>query len=264
LFDKRIEVQEIKRIGIIGSGNVATNLTVKFKNSGIEVAQVFTRNRKSLNTFITGCQPSVITDIKLFDSSLDLIIIATPDDSIEQIAKEILTKIPVVHTSGSVAIANLKNRSNYGSFYPLQTLTTDHAGKSIPIPILIEASNPTFEAKLIKLAETISTMVSVHSSENRKKLHLAAVVVNNFTNHLYSEAEQYCIESGISFNLLKPLLKETARKVQTQSAGSIQTGPAKRKDMNIIEGHLNMLSENKDLRDLYQLISAQILKKSIK
>ncbi len=264
MLQQKLEVQEIKRIGIIGSGNVATNLAIKFANTGIEFAQIFTRNQKSLNAAITRCRPNVIKDIARFDRYLHLIIIAAPDDSIEKISKEIPNEIPVVHTSGSVAIDSIANRSNYGSFYPLQTLTIDNDNKNIPIPILIEASNTDIESELIKLAETISSQVSVFSSENRKKLHLAAVVVNNFTNHLYSEAEQYCIESGISFDLLKPLLKETARKVQTQSAGSIQTGPAKRKDMNIIEGHLNMLSENKDLRDLYQLISAQISKKSIR
>ena len=140
----------------------------------------------------------------------------------------------------------------------MQTLTIDQANSEVEIPILIEASNEKFEKKLEALAYTISQNVSTCSSENRKKLHFAAVIVNNFTNHLYSKAEQFCSEAGINFDLLKPLISETANKVHKEPAYSVQTGPAKRKDNKIIQGHLDMLSENKDLYNLYQLITDQI------
>jgi len=239
---------------------VAENLAIRLHNSKFNVVQILSRNPDRSNQLVKLVDAELITGFSNLDPELDLLIVATPDDTIATIASQIDKQIPIAHTSGSVGIDALSTSEHYGSFYPLQTLTSGQVDEKTVIPFLIEASNEDLERKLVQLASAISSDVSVYSSENRRKLHLAAVIVNNFTNHLYTEAENYCNASNIDYNLLKPLILETANKVQTVSPASVQTGPAKRNDHKVIEQHLQMLSENEELNELYRLVTNQIIK----
>jgi predicted short-subunit dehydrogenase-like oxidoreductase (DUF2520 family) len=248
------------KVSIIGSGNVAQHLIAAFQNSQnlggeIELVQVFSRKKKTLVNVLDA--DLITTDIaNLLDA--DLYIIAVSDDAIGGVAAQLSFKNRlVVHTSGSVGLAVLENNNRKGVFYPLQTFTKNKAVDFNTIPICLESENSTDFIVLDKVAKAISNNVFAINSEQRKALHVAAVFVNNFTNHLYTIGNQICQENQVPFDILKPLILETAQKIMTISPKDAQTGPAKRNDKTTIEAHQLFLSD-KNQSTIYKIITQSI------
>jgi predicted short-subunit dehydrogenase-like oxidoreductase (DUF2520 family) len=148
--------------------------------------------------------------------------------------------------------------SNYGVFYPLQTFSVERKADFSSIPLCLEASNPDLLAQLYQLAQKITSSIQAISSEERKTLHLAAVFVNNFVNHLYVCGAQLTAQKGLDFDLLKPLILKTAQKVQTMAPLNAQTGPARRNDRQVISNHLLMLNSQPELQKIYSFVSDSI------
>ncbi|GLU44978.1 Rossmann-like and DUF2520 domain-containing protein [Allomuricauda sp. NBRC 101325] len=240
---------------ILGTGNLAKHLFRAFSNSEkVHVVQVVGRNQESLNDFAT--QTITTHDFNSI-SDADVYVIAVKDDAIAEVSSYLKNKKGiVVHASGAVEMSAIEPE-NRGVFYPLQSFTKGKKVDFSTIPICIEANSPQSLKTLRILAETISEKVHEIDSDQRKKLHLAAVFVNNFTNYLYGVGEEICVEEGLPFDLLKPLILETAEKVQTLSPKEAQTGPARRNDEKSMESHLNLLN-NKDHTALYKLLSEAI------
>jgi predicted short-subunit dehydrogenase-like oxidoreductase (DUF2520 family) len=248
------------KVIIIGSGNVAQHLIAAFQNSQnsgdeIELVQVFSRKRNSLINVIDG---ALITTELADLMEADLYIIAVSDDAISTVAAQLAFKNRlVVHTSGSVGLDVLDDNNRRGVFYPLQTFTKNKAVDFKTIPICLESENSTDFILLDKVAKTLSNNVFAINSEQRKALHVAAVFVNNFTNHLYSIGNEICQENQVPFEILKPLILETAQKIMTISPQEAQTGPAKRNDVKTIEAHQLFLStENQST--IYKIITQSI------
>ncbi len=256
-------INQISTISIIGSGNVATALGLAFTQSGLRVIEIFSpniANSKLLSSKI-GC--NYIEDIKELNPNSDLYIIATPDKEIGNVSQK-LAKVNgiVVHTSGSEPINILNGYvENYGVFYPLQTFTKDKSVDFKEIPICIEGLNKNISEILKQLANKISDNVVVINSEQRLSVHMAAVMVNNFTNHLYNVAHDLLIDKNINFSLLHPLIKETAKKIDTVAPSNAQTGPARRNDIATINKHLQLLNNYPEYKNIYTLFSNQITKK---
>ena len=229
------------KVVIIGSGNVAHHLIEAFaKSATVEVIQVFARQKESLIPLLDLYK---ITDN--FDdlSEADLYIISVSDDAIAKVSEQLsFEKRLVVHTSGTVSINSLDAKNRKGIFYPLQTFTKNKTVDFCQIPICIESENESDFELLKNVAESISNAVFKINSQQRKVLHVSAVFVNNFVNHLYQIANEICIENNVPFEILKPLILETANKVMTLSPKEAQTGPAKRNDTKTIDAHLDLLS----------------------
>jgi len=241
---------------ILGAGNVATHLFNAFQETeNIKVVQVYNRSKKKLAYFEKNT-PTTSTISEIVEA--DVYIISVADDSIGSLSKKLLFKNKlVVHTSGSVAINSISKNNHCGVFYPLQTFT---AGKKVDfktIPLCIEAKHNADLLLLETLAKSISESIYKINSEQRKALHIAAVFVNNFVNHLYQKGEEICKENNVSFDILKPLIVETARKVAELSPINSQTGPAKRNDLKVIEQHLTDLNTIAQ-QDIYTLLTKSI------
>ncbi|WP_140485248.1 Rossmann-like and DUF2520 domain-containing protein [Flavobacterium sp. GSA192] len=248
------------KVSIIGSGNVAQHLITTFQNleksgSEMELAQVFSRKRETLVTLLRPEQ--IITDYSDLQEA-DLYIIAVSDDAIETVSKQLPFKNRlVVHTSGSMPLTTLHNNNRKGVFYPLQTFTKGKTVDFKTIPICLEAENaPDFQV-LDKIAKSISDKVHAINSEQRKALHVAAVFVNNFTNHLYSIGNDICQENQIPFDILKPLIQETVEKLATLSPNEAQTGPAIRNDQKTIAAHEAFLTNENQLT-IYKILTQSI------
>ncbi len=241
-------------IAIIGTGNVAEHLFNAFlQPQKVRVVQVVGRNKGRFTKFSSEATTDDFTQI----GDADIYIIAVADDAIAEIAQFLSQKNGlVVHTSGSTNMNTIQNE-NRGVFYPLQTFTEGKPVNFDSIPICIEAQHDSSLKLLHNLASLISKKVHEIDSQKRKKLHLAAVFANNFTNHLYGIGEAICQEIGVSFDLLRPLILETAEKVQTLSPRDAQTGPARRGDAKSMENHLNLLKNKKQI-ELYTLLSEAI------
>lgn len=222
---------------VIGKGNVATHLNnALLKAEGVRVTQINSRKLENI-------------------PEADVTIIAVSDDAIAEVSSKIENSF-VVHASGASDLNVLKNSKRKGVFYMLQTFSKDKKVDFSKIPFCLEAENENDYLVLKKLAESIGEKVYSVNSEQRKALHVAAVFVNNFTNHLYKIGNDICNEHNVPFDVLKPLIKETASKIETLSPKEAQTGPAIRNDKNTIENHLELL--NKNQQKIYKTITKSI------
>ncbi|TDE07227.1 Rossmann-like and DUF2520 domain-containing protein [Flavobacterium sandaracinum] len=248
------------KVVLIGSGNVAQHLIAAFQNapnSGteIELIQVYSRQTASVSHLINLEQ---ITNNLDALAEADLYIIAISDDAIEAISSLLPFKNRlVVHTSGSVPLNVLNEDNRKGVFYPLQTFTKNKPVDFKIIPICLESENATDYQLLDKVAKSISEKVFAINSEQRKALHVAAVFVNNFTNHLYQIGQEICQENQVPFEILKPLIAETANKIMVLSPEEAQTGPAKRNDTATIEAHEAFLA-NENHHEIYKTLTQSI------
>ncbi len=242
---------------VLGTGNVGTHLIRTFLDTkNVALIQVYSRKKSSLK-FIEG---KVATTTELDNLKLaDVYIIAISDDAISEFSSQLDGKNKlIVHTSGSASIHALKNDGNKGVFYPLQTFSKKQAVDFSIIPICIETENEKDLLLLEQLANSISNNVFIIDSEQRKRLHVAAIFTNNFVNHLYKIGFDICKEHNIPFEALHPLITETAKKIANINPVNIQTGPAHRNDTKTIDAHLKLLSGEQ--KEIYQLLTESIQK----
>lgn len=245
------------RLSIIGSGNVAQHLIQAFsKTSEIELVQVFARKPESISSLISI--EKVVSDFSCL-KAVDITIIAVNDDAIASVSKQFpFNNRLVVHTSGSISMEALDSKNRKGVFYPLQTFSKSKKVDFNIIPICLEAENDNDLQLLETVAKTISDSVYKINSEQRRALHVAAVFVSNFTNHLYQIGNEICVENNFSFDILKPLIQETACKILSLSPIAAQTGPAKRRDTQTINAHLNFLTDENQ-KEIYKMLTKSII-----
>jgi predicted short-subunit dehydrogenase-like oxidoreductase (DUF2520 family) len=244
------------RITLIGSGNVAQHLIKAFsKSEAVEIAQVFSRKKETLSSLVD--YDKIVSDFGDLKEA-DLYIIAVSDNAISEVSQQLPFKNQlVVHTSGTASIETLDNKNRKGVFYPLQTFSKNKDIDFSVIPICLEAEN-TFDFRVLEtVAKSISNAIFQINSEQRKALHVAAVFVNNFTNHLYQIGQEICEESQVPFEILKPLIQETAEKIKTLDPAEAQTGPAKRNDSSTIAAHLKYLTDENQ-RNIYNILTQSI------
>ena len=246
---------------IFGNGNVATQLAKAFiKSDSVNLKQVFSKSTPS-PFFIKKKIPTTQSLNALKET--DIYIIAISDDSIRDFSEKLQLKNKlVVHTSGSVPMSDLNCIANKGIFYPLQSISKNKKISFKKIPICIETEYEADFKLLEKLAKAISKKVYAINSEQRKSLHVAAVFVNNFTNHLYKIGEDICKTHQVDFEILKPLILETSKKIKNLSPNKAQTGPAIRNDIKTINKHLDLL--NKEQKEVYELLTNSIIKHTTK
>lgn len=258
-------MKEIKTITFIGAGNVATHLAKALFKANISINQVYSKSFKNANALAKKVNAQPIENLSQLNSRTDLLIISVPDDAIETVLKNITIKDKLmVHTSGSVDLSVFKKGTfkSVGIFYPLQTFSKSKAVNIHEVPFCIEANAKPNLTLLHILANRLSDKVYEISSAQRQQLHLAAVFACNFSNNMYQIAFDICGKNNIDFNILKPLIKETAQKIETIEPKLAQTGPAKRKDATTILKHLDLLQNQKNYQDIYQLITQNIQKDS--
>ena len=254
---------EPKNVVLIGAGHVAYHLGKALKRSGNNLSLLIARDLKKGErlAFELGCKFS--SDFGHIPDETEVVIIAVKDDAIAEVASKIHCPSTVVaHTSGSVPMSALGDASDrLGVFYPLQTMHHDVEVKMKEVPFCIEGNSKWNEGLLLELARSISENVQILSSEQRKMTHLAAVFACNFTNHFYALAEQILEENGMTLDILRPLIKKTANNVLKESPNGLQTGPAKRNDVKVMEEHLQLLSkQSPELEKLYKELSESIIK----
>lgn len=245
------------KITIIGYGNLAQHLIAAFQQDPtVKIEQIFVRD--SSKTFDLDPSIQIVSDWNALIPA-DIFIIAVSDDSIGQVSQNFPLKNQLlVHTSGGVALEKISNHNRRGVFYPLQTFTKGKAVDFKTIPICIETEFSADLEILKKIAKSISDKMYIINSEQRKALHVAAVFVNNFTNHLYQIGNEICIANQVPFAILEPLIAETAAKIQSLTPLEAQTGPAKRHDQKTIDSHLDFLKSDQIKHNIYKTLTQSI------
>ncbi|MEW6467428.1 MAG: Rossmann-like and DUF2520 domain-containing protein [Bacteroidota bacterium] len=247
------------RIVFIGAGNVATHLAQAFYRAGYPIAAVCSRTRASAGTLAEKVKAPFTNRLHELPAA-DVYIIAVNDDAIARVARHPFpAQALVLHTSGGTGLDVLKQHSKRGVLYPLQTFSRAHSVDMKQVPFCIEAGSPQALSLLRRLALSVSGNIHRVSSQQRQVLHLAAVFACNFSNHLYAIADELLSASKLPFRLLEPLIAETARKAIEEGPARSQTGPAIRKDHQVMKKHLQLLSNKKELQRLYRLMSRSIM-----
>lgn len=243
-------------VSILGAGNVATHLFKAFSGAdNIVVNQWFNRSLHTIEAYKN--QVEIIDDLSKLNEA-DVYILAVSDDAIKKVSSKLpFTKRFIVHTSGGMIMHEMDKKNTRGVFYPLQSFSKDANIDFSDIPICIEAENKPNYKLLKELATALGSKSYKVNSEQRNSLHLAAVFVNNFTNQLYRIAHEITESKGVVFDILKPLIKETANKIEELSPYKAQTGPAIRNDKKTINNHLIMLN-NEQHKDIYKLLTKAI------
>jgi predicted short-subunit dehydrogenase-like oxidoreductase (DUF2520 family) len=248
------------RVVIIGAGNVATHLAKALKAVNVQVAQVWSYHYENALQLAHQVEAVAIEDLAALDQTADLCLLAVKDDCISELIKQLVGfKGVIAHTSGSVHLSVFEGLfDKYGVCYPLQTFSKSKSVSFSNIPLCLEANNENTLAVLREIANKLSTNVSEVDSEKRKILHLSAVFACNFTNHLYVLAQQVLAPNGLDFNILRPLIEETASKVQSDLPLNVQTGPAIRNDNETLKKHEELLKQQPALLEIYKTLSDSI------
>lgn len=245
----------IQTISIIGTGNVAFHLGSAFLERGIKIKSIFGRNSVKANELADLLNTEVCSSLDSIEG--DLILICVSDDAINSVIDQLPRNLKIAYTSGSVELHNFSNLNNIGVLYPLQTFSKERTVEIFEVPFLIEANSVDFAQELFDLAWQISRKVSFASSAERKVYHLAAVWMNNFTNHLIYQSKEILDKKELNWEYLLPLLKETVNKLDSINPHEAQTGPARRNDQTIIYQHEEMLSGTP--KEIYTLLTKSII-----
>ncbi|MEP4535134.1 MAG: DUF2520 domain-containing protein [Cyclobacteriaceae bacterium] len=251
----------IKKIALIGNGNVAFHLAKRLKETGSPIAGLVVRDQSKTSDFksLLSRDTLITTQNDLSDFNWDIIILAVSDSAIPEIIKQFRfpAKAIALHCSGSQPITRFEESDieKYGVLYPLQTFSKEKEIQFESVPLYIEGSNATVEKEIREFGEALSPNVSVLNSDQRLKLHMAAVIACNFSNALYSVAQSQLNEIGLNFEVLAALVAETAEKAIDIGPNKAQTGPAARKDQEVIDKHLEVLESRPEIKSIYQQLS---------
>lgn len=249
---------------MVGAGNLATQLGMTMKKAGYDIVQVYSRTEESASALAGRLGCSHTTSLEDVVSDASLYIVALKDAALVELLPQITAGKPgtalFVHTAGSIPMDIWSGHAaHYGVFYPMQTFSKAREVDFTHIPVFVEASSPADLQTLKRLGASLSETVVEADSEQRRSLHLAAVFVCNFANHMFAIGERLLAEHNLPFSVMYPLLKETAEKVLGgMSPSDAQTGPAVRGDENVMNGHLRFLHEHPSWQSLYQEISKSI------
>jgi predicted short-subunit dehydrogenase-like oxidoreductase (DUF2520 family) len=249
------------RIVLLGSGNLATHLGRAFKMAGQDIIQVWSRDLKHAQELADTLAAEAVTDMSDLSRTADLYLIAVKDEAIATVASELKIKDKlIVHTSGSTSIDVIADISSMaGVFYPLQTFSKNKSVDFRQIPIAIEGNTEEVKFLIHSIADRLSEKVIEVDSFKRKVLHIGAVFSCNFTNHLFAISQELLEKHQLDFNLLRPLIAETANKIQMNDPASVQTGPAVRDDQATMQAHLELLKGSPELANLYKKLSESII-----
>lgn len=250
------------KIVLIGAGNLATQLGKALLAVGHDIVQVFSRTQESASTLADLVGGSPVTDIQKVRDDADLYFVSVKDSVVGELiptlckGKETKT---FVHTAGSLPMDVFKGMAiHYGVLYPMQTFSKARNVDFSTIPCFIEASDDYAHRMIADIANQLSHKVYELSSQDRKYLHLSAVFACNFVNHCYDVSHDLLESHGIPFEVMLPLIDETARKVHELSPREAQTGPAVRYDQNVIRNQATLLKDNPLLKDIYERMSLSI------
>ena len=244
------------KVILLGAGKLGKQLYRSFvNNKTIDLIQWYNRSQTNLLSPEGIALTNSLETIK----KADLYILAVSDDMISSISKKLPLDILLIHTAGSISIDELSRHTRRGVWYPIQSFNNKQEIDFSEVTFGIETSKLSDKQLIYKLTNSIKAKSIDINSKQREKLHLAAVIVNNFTNHLFTQASLFCKDNRLSFDLLRPLIRETYSKIDEISPHDAQSGPALRNDKNTLKRHLELIKDPV-LKKVYATLTSAIQK----
>jgi predicted short-subunit dehydrogenase-like oxidoreductase (DUF2520 family) len=249
-------------ISFAGAGRVASSLCMEMYRAGHKIELIVSESEKHGGPLAGSCKAQWSNDLKYSDST-DIIIVAVPDHRLAEVLHTIssVDETLIVHTAGSFGLEVFPEKiKRKAVFYPLQTFSRERRVVFKDLPVMIESPDKYSSEILENLSQSIGTKVHFTNTEQRRMLHLAAIFVCNFTNHLLRAGKEVALRAGFPFEVLRPLIEETYSKAMAVGPEKGQTGPAVRNDLNTIEKHLELLSFSPELQMIYNEMTQSIIK----
>ncbi len=250
------------RIVLIGAGRLATNLGKALHDAGHDIVAVWSRTAASAEALSRVLGASSTTDVNSLPTDADVYFLCVKDAALAQLIPQVTKgreEALFLHTAGSMPLSLFEGYAvRYGVFYPMQTFSKERQVCFAEIPVFIEGT----DAAIRPLAESVSSRVYELSTDERKYLHLAAVFACNFANHCYALSAEILEKHGLPFDVMLPLIDETARKVHELHPVDAQTGPAVRYDENVLNMQAQLLADTPLMQEVYKLLSRSIHDKS--
>jgi predicted short-subunit dehydrogenase-like oxidoreductase (DUF2520 family) len=248
-------------ISFAGAGRVASALCREMFSAGKSIDLIVSETESSGKPLSVSCNSKWSPEL-VFPKTTNIIIVAVPDHKLKTVLDRI--RCPqhtlVAHTAGSFGLEIFPdNIMHRGVFYPLQTFSKNRKVSFNDLPFLLEASDEESSQSLKQLAESVSGTVYFMDHAKRRMIHLAAVFVCNFSNHMLTEGKEISTKAGVPFSIFYPLIKETIAKALDSGPENSQTGPAMRNDRNTIEKHLDLLSFSPELKKIYHELTDSII-----
>jgi len=252
-------VKSAATIVIIGSGNIATCFGKAFYDAGYPIQAIYSQNIEHAKNLAAQLKTQAFSSLTLIPTDADFYFLAVKDSVIKEVSEQLNVNGIVIHFSGNTSLDILNNHKKFGVMWPLQTITKNYHPDIKNIPLCVEGNNESTTNSILEIAKSISNKVVEMNSTQRKFAHLAAVMANNFSNHLFEISAQILKEHNLDFDLLRPLILETARKVQHENPAEMQTGPAIREDLKTVNEQLELLNEYPEYKNIYEVLSKSII-----
>lgn len=246
---------------IIGNGNIAWFLGKRLVTERHRCIGVYSRNTsaaKELSEALISDKHGAITEIK--DGDADICFLAVSDAAIEAVAGQLsFRSTMLVHTAGAVSLDSIKGAAeDCAVLWPVYSILKNNLPGHRNIPCAWEASTNKAERYIQSIGHAITDVLFKAQFEQRKWLHLSAVISNNFINHLMAICEQVCAENDLPFSVLLPIIAQTFDRIKNDAPKNLQTGPAIRHDSTTINGHIALLANHPHWQKIYEAITASI------
>ncbi|AIM38692.1 hypothetical protein KO02_19815 [Sphingobacterium sp. ML3W] len=250
-------------IVILGSGNVATHFAHNFQNKGHKITQIYSQQKANAQALAFTVNAASVSDTAAINLEADLYIIAVSDQVISNMVSALPADLRgvVTHCSGATDMAILAKFNRYGVIYPPQSISKNKETDFSLIPFCIEGNTYETFNLLFECIHEMAPKSIPCDSVQRLAIHIASVFANNFSNALFQISCEILEQHNLPFDLIRPIILETAEKVQSRLPNEVQTGPAIRNDTNTIKKHLNFIREQDDWKQIYQLLSQEIVKR---
>ncbi len=243
---------------IIGSGNIATFIGTRCLEAGRVIDEVISTNEETGKALAKKLKASFTSDYKKSEASTFLL--AVPDDAIRDLSKtDFFKEKKVIHTSGSIGLKEIENISEHiACIWPIYSIQKEKLPTRKDIPFVLQSSNLPSRKKAVSFLKCLTNNVTEASDEQKRVLHLSAVLVNNFTNHLFAQSEKLLKSNDLNFELMLPIIQNTIEKLATASPSQLQTGPAIRGDESTLAKHMELLQHTPALKEIYRQLSSTI------
>jgi predicted short-subunit dehydrogenase-like oxidoreductase (DUF2520 family) len=239
---------------------VATHISRHFHARGHKILCVYSRTKETAQSLAGELNTKGTADPEQVPRKADFFIFCLPDRFMAEVAGQFRDREGIwLHTAGALSMDVFQGIArDYGVLYPLQSLSRERKIRMGHIPFLLEASSPLVMGMIKDLVSRISDHVVEADSATRLRFHLAAVFVNNFSNHMVHVAHKLLAESHLDPKLLDPLMEETFQKLRELDPRTAQTGPALRGDRETMDRHIELLRDHPEWEKLYTFISRDI------